>query len=252
MWHNARLLNGISKGILLLFLLIVLMGCFLWYAQRPLFALDTLYIREESGKTLRHVDKQVIRDKALPLIKGSFFTVELESVRSAFKTIPWIRDVSVRRKWPNGLIVLVEEHKPLGTWGKQGELLSVKGDVFIVNRAEAEEDARLLSFSGPKGSEKEVTARYMDLKQWFSPIGLKPFVLELSERYAWKLKLDNGMTVKLGRERESNRMQEQVARFLAAYPRLTARFGRIDNVDLRYPNGLALRGAAAETQRSGG
>jgi hypothetical protein len=54
----------------------------------------------------------------------------------------------------------VEEHEALGTWGEDGRLLSVKGDVFTANLAEADEDHELPAFDGPAGSEKEVLARF--------------------------------------------------------------------------------------------
>jgi hypothetical protein len=81
-------------------------------------------------------------------IKGNFFTTNLESVRGVFESVPWVRRASVRREWPNQLIVALEEHEALGTWGEDGRLLSVKGDVFTANLAEAEDDHELPAFSG--------------------------------------------------------------------------------------------------------
>lgn len=239
-WHDVRLLNTITRVLLTLCIAMVLAGCFSWLAQRPFFTLKVIQVQEEDGGELRHVNAFTIRSMALPHIKGHFFSVDLEAVREAFKAVPWVREVTVRRKWPDGLIVSLEEHRPLGTWGRDGQLLSVKGDVFTANLAEAEEEVNLLKFYGPDGSEKEVVMRYGELKQGFSAIRLEPVVLELSDRYAWRTVLNNGIKLRFGRQ-ELPAMREQIARLLAVYPRLAAQLkSGIRVIDLRYPNGLAL------------
>ena len=129
-------------------------------------------------------------------------------MRVAFEAVPWVRRATVRREWPNQLIVTLEEHEPLGTWGEDGRLLSVKGDVFTANLAEAEEDGELPEFDGPPGSEKEVLARFRELRAWFAPIKLAPESLQLSSRYAWTVKLDNGMNVELGREQNRETLKD--------------------------------------------
>ncbi len=60
----------------------------------------------------------------------------------------------------------------------------------------------------------------------------------MSQRRAWRVHLDDGMVLELGREQVASRL----ARFLAAYPRTLAPLNRrIDYVDLRYANGFAAR-----------
>ncbi|MCL1886335.1 MAG: cell division protein FtsQ/DivIB [Betaproteobacteria bacterium] len=242
MWHDVRLLNGIANMFLTIFVVIVLVGGFLWFAQKPFFSLKIIEVQEVEKKPLKHVNALTIRSVALPRIKGNFFSVNLDAVREAFKAVPWVRDVTVRRKWPNGLVVSIEEHKPLGTWGDDGRLLSVKGDVFTVNLAEAEDEGNLLKFYGPEGSEKEVVARYEELRREFATINLELVLLELSDRYAWRTTLNNGMTVRFGREQGSNTMRDKMGRLLAVYPKLAAQLKNgIRGIDLRYPNGLALK-----------
>ena len=114
--------------------------------------------------------------------------------------------------------------------------------MFTANLAEAEDDGELLEFEGPAGSEKEVVARYSQLRDWLTPTGLLPETLTLSNRYAWTVKLDNGMTVELGRAENDATLKERIARLVAVYPQLTQGLsGKIEQVDMRYPNGLALK-----------
>nr|AIA13183.1 Cell division protein FtsQ [uncultured bacterium] len=242
MWHDIRMLNASTNALLGVFVLSLLGAGTWWVTQRPMFTLRAIEIEAVGGKAVQHVNAATVRATAVPRIKGNFFTANLDAVRTAFEAVPWVRRAAVRREWPNKLIVTVEEHEPLGTWGDDGKLLSVKGDVFTANLAEAEEDGELPEFSGPDGSEKEVVARYREFAEWFKAAKLMPEGVQLSSRYAWTVKLSNGMTVDLGREQNKATLKDRVDRLLAVYPQLTARLqDRIESVDMRYPNGLALK-----------
>jgi cell division protein FtsQ len=246
MWHDIKMLNAASNTLFGLLALALLSSGLWWVAQRPMFTLKTIRIEGADAvgveTPLRHIDPSTVRTTAIPRIKGNFFTADLDKVRTAFEAVPWVRKASVRREWPNKLIVTLEEHMPLGTWGDDGRLLSVKGEVFTANLAEAEEDTELAEFGGPDGSEKEVVARFHELQEWFAPVHLAPEGVHLSGRYAWSVKLNNGMMVELGREQSKTTLHERVDRFVKIYPRLlTLLQDRIESVDMRYPNGLALK-----------
>lgn len=234
-------MNAISGTLLVLAMASLLAAGLWWVAQRPMFTLRHIQVEGHADKPLRHVNALTIRGTAIPQIRGNFFTANLHAVRGAFESVPWVRKASVRREWPNRLIVSIEEHQPLGTWGDD-RLISVKGDVFTANLAEAEEVAELMELSGPPGSEKDVVNRLEELRTWLAPIGLVPEAVHLSSRYAWSVRLDNGMLVELGREQTRTTLQERVARLVALYPQLAERLpDRIERVDLRYQNGLALK-----------
>lgn len=242
MWHDIKMLNATANALLGLVVIALLGSGVWWLAQRPMFTLKAITVEGQPSAPLRHVSVSMIRSAALPHMKGNFFTTNLDAVRSAFESLPWVRRASVRREWPNRLVVTLQEHEALGTWGDAGQLLSRNGDVFTANLAEAEDEGDLPEFSGPDGSEKEVLARYRDLTQWLSPLHVTPDAVQLSGRYAWTVRLNNGVTVELGREQTKDTLRTRVARLVAVYPQLVARLqDRIENVDLRYPNGLALR-----------
>ncbi len=241
MWHDVKLLNTVANALLALFALMLLAAGVWWLMQRPMFTLAAIEVQGPQQTALRHVSVSTMRATALPRIRGNFFTVNLDSVRTAFEAVPWVRKASVRREWPNRLDVTLEEHVPLGTWGDEGRLVSVEGELFTVNLAEAEEDGDLVALDGPEGSEKDVVARFDELRQWFAAVGLAPEMVQLSARYAWDVKLNNGMKVELGREQTEATISERVARLIAVYPQLVTRLqDRIESIDLRYPNGMAL------------
>lgn len=242
MWQDIKILNAAANvlfglGALLLFLAGV------WVLMnRPMFTLSVIQVEGVNNAVLKHVNSQIIRSTALLRIKGNFFTTNLDIIRHGFEMVPWVRKATVRREWPDRLIITLEEHSPLGTWGEDGQILSVKGEVFTANLAEVEEESKLLEFSGPSGSEKEVLSHYLMFKERFETLGLAPAAVDYSKRYAWLVRLDNGVKVQLGREESSAVLQERVDRLIKVYPELTSRLsGKIESVDLRYPNGLALQ-----------
>lgn len=243
MWQDVKMLNAVTSALLAVAVLALLASGLWWLAQRPMFTLKTIRVEGVAETSLRRVNALTIRASAVPRIKGNFFTADLDAVRAAFESVPWVRKAMVRREWPDKLIVTIEEHRALGTWGDDGRLLSVKGDVFTANLAEAEDDGNLLEFDGPDGSEKEVAARFDQFRDWLAPIKVAPEAVTLSNRYAWTVRLDNGMTVELGRADGDATLKERLARLVAIYPQLMERLQgkKVDNVDMRYPNGLALK-----------
>ncbi|CAG9176590.1 cell division protein FtsQ/DivIB [Cupriavidus respiraculi] len=249
MWHNARLLNLIASALYAAVAVMALVAGVMWLAQRPVFAITHVELAPMQGETLRHVNAPSVRANALGKLSGNFFTLDLNATRVIFESVPWVRKASVRREWPSGLVVEVEEHEPLGTWGsaESGRLINTYGELFVANTAEAEEDAQLLALDGPPDSQGEVVEKLQIMREWFRPLRLEPLAVTLSGRYAWRTRLSNGMVVELGREQtdlDRMAMDERVKRFVATWPQVTEQWGsRIEYADLRYPNGFAIRAA---------
>lgn len=237
MWNNVRQLNLAANALhALLALALLAAGCY-WLVQRPNFALREIRIEGDT----EHINSPTVRASVVGRLKGNFFTVDLDTARAAFEQMPWVRHASVRRVWPNALAVTLEEYKPLGTWGSD-QLVSTDGELFTANQGELDEE--LPAFDGPDGTAPEVVARYRDLEKWFAPLGLTPDEVTLSARYAWTVKLSNGMQVELGRERNADTLSERSHRLIAAWSAVTQRWGKeIESADLRYPNGFAIRAA---------
>lgn len=249
MWNNTQLLNRLSRALWVLTVLLLAAGGLAWVGTRTVFALHTVEVKAADEGALRHVNALSIRANVNGKFSGNFFSVDLGAVRDAFESVPWVRRASVRRVWPSGLEVVLEEHEALGTWGplESAKLVNTYGEIFVANVAEAEEDGMLMAFQGPENSAADVLAKMETIGQWFRPLQLAPREVWLSDRYAWRAKLSNGMQVELGREQnEQDRaaMDGRVRRFVAAWPQVVAKWGKqIEYADLRYPNGFAIRAA---------
>lgn len=239
MWDEPRLLNTASNALFALALVLVAYAAGTVLAQSPAFALRSIRVQGD----LDHVSRGQIVEALQGRVRGTFFTVDVEAIRSMFQTIPWVRRAEVRRRWPDRLEVKLEEHVVLARWGQgpEGRLVNLYGEVFS-GRVAAGRDAELPQFAGPAGSEHEVARRYALFRELLAPLSLEPRTVVLSQRQSWQARLSNGLTVQLGRDSAKDPVHERLARFVEVYPHTLGRMSRrFDYVDLRYPNGFALR-----------
>ena len=91
---------------------------------------------------------------------------------------------------------------------------------------------------GPGGSEPDLAQALERFGQTLQPAGLKIAELVLSDRRAWRMKLDNGLELELGRDEVGPRLDRFVAIWRQELSRLPY---RMEYVDLRYPNGFAVK-----------
>ncbi|HHC71399.1 MAG TPA: cell division protein FtsQ/DivIB [Thiotrichales bacterium] len=207
----------------------------------------TLPIREVQVRgNLRHLDPAHLRAQVAPLAVAGFFTVDLEAIRRSLLSEPWVADASVRRVWPATLRIEVEEQVPAARW-LSGGYLNREGERFLAPAGDVSEP--LPELDGPEGREGEVMDRYRRLGERLAPIGLGVRRLVMDGRRSWRIELDNGLQVRLGRQE----LERRIDRFVAVWTRyLAPRAARVVAVDLRYSNGLAVRERPADQPVKGG
>lgn len=230
MWDNPRLLNmaaGVLCGIALMVFAVAGVVILL---RSPLFPVSAIELTHPLGKTTRHE----IQAAAHTHVVGNFFAASPSQLRAALEELPWVRRASVRRVWPDRMEVTLEEHVAFARWGEQA-LVNTYGELFYGTT-----DAPLPVFLAPSGSEHEMMRRYAGFAQALAPLGARLERLVLTPRRAWQLRLDSGLHIVLGRDAE--RAEARLARFVEAYPSTLGRAApKPGYVDLRYPNGFALR-----------
>ena len=238
MWNRPQLLTAIADLLLAAAAAALLVAGTVWVAKRPHFTLSEVVVMHE----LKEVRRAEVARALAGLLRGNFFSVNLDLVRGTLEKLPWVRRVAVRRVWPARLEVSVEEHKPVARWGDgRGELVNSYGEVFAALAAEDELRQMPVLF-GPPGTSKEVLTRYGEFAGVVEPIGEKPAQLLLSPRLSWQLKLEHGMLIDLGREQTKAPVALRLKRFVEVYPEAVAKRSVLPTVvDLRYPNGFAMR-----------
>ncbi|HLO64365.1 MAG TPA: cell division protein FtsQ/DivIB [Azonexus sp.] len=238
MWNKPHLLNAIADLLMLVAAAALLAAAAVWLVRVPSLPVRHVVFADALPHTKRGEVEQVLP----AALKGNFFSINLETVRGALEKLPWVRKVDIRRLWPDRLEISVEEHKPVARWGEgRGELVNSYGEVFAASLPEAEASAMPLLY-GPQGTASEVLKEFGELVGTFKTVGEVPVQLTLSPRLAWALKLQNGMLVDIGREQPKSPVGVRLARFIEVYPEMVAkRAVRPAVVDLRYPNGFAMR-----------
>lgn len=218
-----------------LFLLALLLGGMAWGVQQLLepaqFPLRTVRI----DSPLQHVAQSEIRATVEPHVKAGFLRVDVDAVRDSLESLPWVERVSVRRLWPDRLVIHVTEQQALARWGQDG-LLNMRGDVFKPQHDDSW--ARLPLLRGPKESHRVVAEQYVAMQSQLSELGLTISHLTLDERRALSIRLANGLQLGLGRHETELRL----LRFVRVFPQVIApRLQTIESIDLRYTNGFAVR-----------
>lgn len=238
MWHKPHLLNALADLLMLAAGAAVLAAGTVWLVRVQALPVT----RVDFVAPLVETRRQEIERVLPPVLTGNFFSVNLEAVRGSLERLPWVRKVEVRRVWPARLEVKVEEHKAVARWGEgRSELVNSHGEVFAA-MLPGERLASMPLLYGPSGTAQEVLARYAEWVAVFARVGERPVQLLLSSRLAWQLKLDDGMLLNLGREQPKSPLDARLQRFIEVYPEaVAAQARRPQMVDLRYPNGFAIR-----------
>jgi cell division protein FtsQ len=142
----------------------------------------------------------------------------------------------------------------VASWGREnGQWVNSHGELFAAAMSAPAREA-LPVFIGPAGFVPEMLDTFRLVADSMKPIGRAPRELAVSKRLSLQLTLDDGMIVELGRPQTRASLRERLERFVEFYPSvLAAGKERPEAVDMRYPNGFALRiKALAATPESEG
>lgn len=235
MWDNHRQLNAASLTIAIIATVSLAWAALAWVVRQPMFAVRDVVVTTP----LKHAKGAHIESVVREELAGTFFTLDLDRASRALAQVPWVRAVALRRQWPRRLEIDVVEHEPLARWNDSG-LVDTRGEVFV-----ADYDGELPQFDGPDGQSPLVAARYREWSTMLAPLGVSIRALTLSPRGGWEIATIRAggpsLTIEVGRDEPTARL----ARFVAAHDRTVgaiARAGRrIEQVDLRYRNGFAVR-----------
>lgn len=228
MWDKPTLLNWIANLLFAMSVVTMLYATLYAVVHLPIFPLREVKIDGQ----LDHVNRDQIKLIVAKHLKGNFFTLDLVKARDAFEKLPWARKISLRRRWPDTLEVIVEEHQPLARWGTVA-LVNTYGELF-----QAASNADLPTFYGPGEGVKEVAVKYGEFSKILSKANMQITSITLTPRRAWQLNTENGMLIELGRVE----MLPRIEKFVNVYVSTIAKLNRkITYADLRYPNGFAVR-----------
>lgn len=213
-----------------------------WLLRQPAFAIGHIAVEGE----LVHTSALSLRANVAPQLVGNFFTVDLEAARRAFEQVPWVRSAHVRREFPSGLRVQLQEHDVAAYWGAEGSptLVNSQGQVFEADAEDVEQDGlpRLLGAAPAHSAEMLDMARR--LAPALAPLGSAIDTLELTGNNGWRVLLASGAVLQLGGGTPGE-VLERVQRLASTLPDVAQQQGRgvdaLEYADLRHEGGYALR-----------
>lgn len=183
---------------------------------------------------LHHLEKNEVYQAVMPELHNGFFGVSVSRLQTKMVDMPWIASASVRRVWPEKLIIILNEEHPIAAWNSDA-LLNQAGELFYPNPATF--PSGLPKLIGPEGKEKQVLEQFFKMNKTLSPLALTIAKVELAPRGAWHLSLSNGIDVILGTDEIADRLQ----RFVLSYSKLSIESQtKVSYVDLRYTNSMAV------------
>lgn len=186
------------------------------------------------------ISSEVLQRQIELYVKDSFLELELGDLKQKLEQNPWIDSVAIARVWPDRLIVRVVEQQPIAQWGKKG-FLNMRGDIVEVEKTTKIQALPLLQ--GDDRYAQEIMGQYLRVGKLLAQQDLVLAAVELDDTRAWTLRLQSGITIKLGRERLWEKLQYLLT---AKSGELGKDFHKIQLVDMRYPSGFAVTWKSAE------
>lgn len=177
-----------------------------------------------------------IREAILSMgeLKG-FFGQDVNVVREQIQLMPWVKNATVRKVWPDKLSISVAEYSPAAIWNGSN-FLSTDGVVFQLPTGKLK-NLNLPRLFGPDYQSELVLSTWHQIYNELHPKGIQLRSVAIDERGAWEIVLDNDITLKLGRGEWKSKLE----RFVTIYPQIEVpEHKKIDYVDLRYKVGAAV------------
>src|SRR5579871_6228235 len=109
MWNNTRLLNLLANVMFGVASVIVVKLAVIAFLNSPRFPVRTVQVSGE----LQRIAPDQLTDAFAGRMIGNFFSVDLAAVRQWVEAVPWVRRASVRRAWPDRLVVRIEAQQAL-------------------------------------------------------------------------------------------------------------------------------------------
>jgi cell division protein FtsQ len=182
----------------------------------------------------RYLDRSLVEENMLPHLGTGYFMVDLARIRDDLQKLPMVHQVTVRRAWPDRLMVFITEQVPVLRFGEQG-YLNPYAEVF--DPGVVLPGLELPTVVGPQGSGKVLLRQFDAFTELLESSGLRIATLSLDGKHAWRMTLSNGSEVLLGR-RNVDAKARVVAQLLQE--QWADDRERIARLDMRYSNGVAV------------
>lgn len=188
-----------------------------------------------TGKCSR-LDPQLVQQTVRSVLNEcNFLTLKTGQLQERLLEVPWVSSAKVVREWPAKLHIQLTEYDVVARWNGSS-FLSSNGELLVAKIESALPEIPFLS--GPESQRQFVWQQYKAMKTMLDPLGLRITHLAFSTRHAWRVRLENGLVLVLGRTDTLKRLK----RIVGMYSQIIgSRSDQVDYIDLRYANAIAVR-----------
>ena len=183
-----------------------------------------------------HITPKVLQDIVSTFALRGFFGLNVIALKQQLLALPWVYSVSIKREWPDTIVISVIEQKAAAAWNDQA-LLNQEGGIFRPEKASFPNDLPLLF--GADSEAAQVWRNYQDMQMRLNPLHFNITHLQLDTQGFWHATLSDGSEIFINATNSLERLQD----FILAYPKIIESHhdSRWRTIDLRYEDGMAVK-----------
>ncbi|MDE2149633.1 MAG: FtsQ-type POTRA domain-containing protein [Gammaproteobacteria bacterium] len=218
--------------------LAVLLGGLAWASPALLSRLNPPLRTLDVVGRFRHLQPGQIAAAAAVAPGTRWLDADLAAIRRRIAALPWVAAVSVRRRWPDALVLEARERRPLARWNASA-LLADDAQPFSPPAGELRQAAleALPQLSGPADRAGDVLGVWQRLQPALADTPFSLTALSLDARGEWRAYTATGIELRFG---DADPVADVTLLRQVAAPALAPRLTEVAAIDLRYSNGFAV------------
>lgn len=211
-----------------------------WMNDASRLPLSRLVVTGKTHYTTNDDIRQAILSLGAP---GTFMSQDVNVIQQQIERLPWIKQVSVRKQWPDELKIHLVEYVPVARWNDL-HMVDAEGKSFSVPANHIGKETLPLLY-GPEGNEQDVLDGYRQMSAVLAAIKFSVKAASMTARHSWQLVTGDDVRIELGRSDNMKRLKRFIELWPVIQQQATADNKRVSYVDLRYDSGAAVGWAPA-------
>ena len=244
LWNCPNSMTTVTRIVLMFSVLCLIITMLQWFFSQPNFHLKYL-ILNISSDNVQHVKPKELKKLVIMELNGTALTTDLGPIYKSVLSHPWIKEATVRRIWPNKILVNLVEHNIIGVWS-DGRFVTQAGKLLQFDKLQSEsinkeKNCFLLKLDGPNETVTAVLDRASMISKKASKVGLQTTGVQLTSQYDWRVFFSNGMKMELGGENLETPLEKRLDNFFNSIAWVRKKIKKdLISVDLRYAQGFAF------------
>lgn len=244
LWNCPNSMTTVTRIVLMFSVLCLIITMLPWFFSQPNFHLKYL-ILNISSDNVQHVKPKELKKLVIMELNGTALTTDLGPIYKSVLSHPWIKEATVRRIWPNKILVNLVEHNIIGVWS-DGRFVTQAGKLLQFDKLQSEsinkeKNCFLLKLDGPNETVTAVLDRARMISKKASKVGLQTTGVQLTSQYDWRVFFSNGMKMELGGENLETPLEKRLDNFFNSIAWVRKKIKKdLISVDLRYAQGFAF------------